>query len=181
MSQFFSGCQFATTYRALRQPSLNRLLTSLREHSGCLFFERRVDGAALRAAFSKNHLVLGLLSDQNTGKRGARLPFLGHECSTSTAPAIFALRYRLPLHTGTCFRTGLARWQLEFGEEISTRENGRPRSLEVIMADVNRAFEKAVRRDPANWFWVHNRWKAEKPAIAKSGTEATGETELLSK
>jgi KDO2-lipid IV(A) lauroyltransferase len=27
------------------------------------------------------------------------------------------------------------------------------------MLDVNRAFEDAVRRDPANWFWVHNRWK----------------------
>jgi KDO2-lipid IV(A) lauroyltransferase len=27
------------------------------------------------------------------------------------------------------------------------------------MLDVNRTFEQAVRRDPANWFWVHNRWK----------------------
>jgi lauroyl/myristoyl acyltransferase len=27
------------------------------------------------------------------------------------------------------------------------------------MRDVNRAFEAAVRRDPANWFWVHRRWK----------------------
>ena len=36
----------------------------------------------------------------------------------------------------------------------------RPRPLpEDIMRDVNRAFEAAVRRDPANWFWVHNRWK----------------------
>jgi lauroyl/myristoyl acyltransferase len=28
---------------------------------------------------------------------------------------------------------------------------------------VNQAFEQAVRRDPANWFWVHNRWKPVKP------------------
>jgi len=27
------------------------------------------------------------------------------------------------------------------------------------MRDVNRALEAAVRRDPANWFWVHRRWK----------------------
>jgi lauroyl/myristoyl acyltransferase len=27
------------------------------------------------------------------------------------------------------------------------------------MRDVNHAFEIAVRRDPANWFWVHRRWK----------------------
>jgi KDO2-lipid IV(A) lauroyltransferase len=33
------------------------------------------------------------------------------------------------------------------------------------MRDVNLAFEAAVRRDPANWFWVHNRWKASKRKI----------------
>jgi lauroyl/myristoyl acyltransferase len=29
------------------------------------------------------------------------------------------------------------------------------------MRDVLRAHEAAVRRDPANWFWVHRRWKAD--------------------
>src|SRR2546422_7185218 len=38
-------------------------------------------------------------------------------------------------------------------------ENGQARSTRAIMLDVNRAFETAARRDPANWFWVHNRWK----------------------
>jgi len=31
------------------------------------------------------------------------------------------------------------------------------------MRDVNHAFELAVKRDPANWFWVHNRWKPIRP------------------
>jgi KDO2-lipid IV(A) lauroyltransferase len=31
------------------------------------------------------------------------------------------------------------------------------------MREVNRSFEKAVRRDPANWFWVHRRWKLKNP------------------
>ena len=35
---FVPGYQFATTYRALRQPALNRLLQGLRNQSGCLFF-----------------------------------------------------------------------------------------------------------------------------------------------
>ena len=36
------------------------------------------------------------------------------------------------------------------------------------MLDVNRAFEMAVKRDPANWFWVHNRWKRGHPAAAST-------------
>ena len=48
------------------------------------------------------------------------------------------------------------------GEEIPTRINGQARPIEDITRDINRAFEAAVRRDPANWFWVHNRWKTPK-------------------
>jgi lauroyl/myristoyl acyltransferase len=164
--QFCPAYQCATTYRGLRQPSLNRFLQSLRERSGCLFFERRTDGAALKAAMNRPGLLLGLLADQHAGD-GRLIPFLDHDCSTSVAPAVFALRYRCPLHTGICYRTGLARWRIEAGPEIPIREtNGAPRGPSAIMADVNRAFEQAVRRDPANWFWVHNRWKLRKSAGA---------------
>jgi KDO2-lipid IV(A) lauroyltransferase len=55
---------------------------------------------------------------------------------------------------------GLARWRIEAGAQIPLYENERARPTPAIMLDVNRAFEVAVRRDPANWFWVHNRWKA---------------------
>jgi KDO2-lipid IV(A) lauroyltransferase len=172
--QFVPIFKCATTYRALKQPALNRLMQSLRERSGCRFFERRSEGAAMRACMSDTGLLIGLLSDQHDGH--LRLPFLGHECSTTSAPAIFALRYHCPLHTAICYRVGLAKWQIEAGDEIPTHENGAPRSVEAIMRDVNRAFEIAVRRDPANWFWVHNRWKTRKsdarnPVSAKMEAE----------
>jgi len=162
--QFVPAFKCATTYRGLRQPSLNRLMQSLRERSGCLFFERRTDAAALKASMTNTGLLLGLLADQHASLGGVRLPFFGHECSTSVAPAVFALRYHCPLHTGICYRVGLARWQIEAGDEIPTHEQDRPRSTEAIMRDVNQAFEIAIRRDPANWFWVHNRWKPAKPS-----------------
>jgi KDO2-lipid IV(A) lauroyltransferase len=156
------GYQFATTYRGLRQASLDRLLRSLRERSGCLFFERRFDAKALKASLNAGGILLGLLSDQHAGEGGLRIPFLGHECSTSAAPAVFSLRYDAALYASFCFRIGLAKWCVKVGRRIPTHENGRPRSSEAIMRDVNRAFEEAVRRDPANWFWVHNRWKLPK-------------------
>jgi KDO2-lipid IV(A) lauroyltransferase len=91
---------------------------------------------------------------------------------------VFALRYRCPLHTGICYRVGLARWRIEAGEEIPTRENGQPLPTLRIMGAVNRAFEIAVRRDPANWFWVHDRWKPPKPAVHRpeSGVKTAVDT-----
>ena len=165
--QYSPGYQCATTYRALKQPELNRLLLSMREKSGCLFFERRTDGPLLRAAMSQPNLILGLLADQSA--RGMRAPFLGHDCDTGLAPAVFALRYQCELYTAFCFRVAPAKWRLELGDEISTHENGSPRSSEDIMRDVNRSFEKAVRRDPANWFWVHRRWKIKNGPVKNGG------------
>lgn len=160
LGQFLPSHQLLTTYRGLRQPSLNRLMQSLRERSGTLYYERRFDGAALKARLNQPGFMLGLLVDQRTAKGGIPLPFFGRECSTNVAPAVFARRYRTPLQPVICYRVGLARWQLEFGPEIPTRADGAARTTEAIMRDVNAALEVAVRRDPANWFWVHNRWKA---------------------
>ena len=159
--QFVPAFKCATTYRGLRQPSLNRLMQSLRERSGCRFFERRTEASALKACLSSAGLLLGLLADQRA-VGSLHLPFFGHECSTSFAPAVFALRYRCPLHTAICYRVAPARWLIEMGDEIPTRENGEARSTEAITRDVNHAFEIAVRRDPANWFWVHDRWQPSK-------------------
>jgi lauroyl/myristoyl acyltransferase len=155
--EYVPAYQSATTYRALKQPAANRLLKSLRGLNGCLFFERRADGNALRELMGRRGVLLGLLGDQSS--QGARLPFLGHDCNTGLAIAVFALRYDCELFPIICYRTALAKWRLEVVEQIPIRENDHPRPSEAIMRDVNLVFEKAVLRDPANWFWVHRRWK----------------------
>ena len=149
--------QCATTYRALRQPVLNRLMQDLRGTSGCLYFERRTDGPLLRATMNQGGIILGLLADQSS--RGLHAPFLGHDCNTGLAPAILALRYNADLYSAICYRVDLAKWRVELGEKISTHADGHPRPSETIIREMNHALETAVRRDPANWFWVHRRWK----------------------
>ena len=158
-NHFLPTVQGATTYRGLNQPSLNRLMQSMREKSGCLFFERRSGAEQLRSAMEQGGLLLGLLVDQHPGRRGVLLPFFGRECFHSAAPAVYALRYQAALFTAICYRVGLARWRIETGPEIPTHQAGEPRSIESITADIAQAFEAAIRRDPANWFWVHKRWK----------------------
>ena len=153
------GYQVATTYRGLKQAGLTRVMQELREKSGSLFFERRKDADALKTAMNRPGMMLGLFTDQHAGDRGVRLPFFGRDCSTSVAPGVLALRYGCPLFTVICYRTAPGRWRIEVGDEIPTHANGQPRSTEDMARDMNRAFEAAIRRDPANWFWVHNRWK----------------------
>ena len=44
------------------------------------------------------------------------------------------------------------------------------------MRDVIRALETAVRRDPANWFWVHSRWKPAPKKVESPGSKVEGQT-----
>ena len=166
-----SGYQVATTYRGLKQAGLTRVMQELREKSGSLFFERRKDADALKAAMSQPGMLLGLFTDQHAGDRGVRLPFFGRDCSTSVAPGVLALRYGCPLFTVICYRIAPGCWRIEVGDEIPTHANGQPRSPEGMARDMNRAYETAIRRDPANWFWVHNRWKEGKWRKEKTGEE----------
>jgi KDO2-lipid IV(A) lauroyltransferase len=157
-----AGYQGATTYRGIRQPMLGKFLQDIRSRSGTLFFERRTGAKALKEALNGKGLLLGLLADQHAGKGGLWIPFFGRPCSTTAAPAILALRYNCPLQTAICYRVGLGRWRFEVGDEIPLCHAGTTRSAEDITQDINDAFEIAIRRDPANWFWVHNRWKPQK-------------------
>ncbi len=172
------GFQGATTYRGIRQPMVGKLMQELRSRSGTQFFERRSGTAALKTAMSGKGLLLGLLADQHAGRGGFWVPFFGELCSTTAAPAVLALRYGCPLHTAICYRTGLARWRFEMSEEIPLYDSGKSRSAESITADINHAFEVAIRRDPANWFWVHDRWKPMKHPVAKRRIGQEGEGKL---
>jgi len=162
---FVPGYDLSTTYRGFRQPWLERLILSLRKKSGICFFDRRWDGVKLRAFMNRPGTITGLLADQSAGRSGLRLPFFGRPCSVTPSPALFALRYNLSLHGCFCRRLGLGRWEIEVGPEISTRFGGRARPIEDIMSDINSLFESFILEDPANWFWVHDRWK--RPERAK--------------
>lgn len=158
-AHFIAGYRMVTTYRALPQPRLDALLLALRQQSGCAVFERRKQSAELFKLIQQPGLCIGLLTDQHAGRAGVWLPVFGRECSTNPAAVVLAQRHKMPLHTAICFRTALARWQIEVGEEIPTFLKGARRPVEDVMREINRAFETAIRRDPANWFWVHRRWK----------------------
>jgi len=152
--------RLATTYRAQRFAPLNTALQRLRDLTGVQFIERHNAVQAVSELFNKNKSILALFSDQHGGGKGLWLPFLGRDCSCSPAPAVIALRYKALLTMAICYRTNLARWRIEVGPVIPTHdEHGQERSLEDITLEIHRQFDIAVRRDPANWFWVHRRWK----------------------
>jgi KDO2-lipid IV(A) lauroyltransferase len=160
VQKHWPGWHLATTYRAQRFAPLNRALQRLRDLTGVQFIERHEAARAITGLFDQSKAILALFSDQHGGGKGLWLPFFGRHCSCSPAPAVIALRYKALLTMAICYRTELARWRIEVGPVIPTHdEHGQERSVESITRDLQQQYEVAVRRDPANWFWVHRRWK----------------------
>lgn len=165
--------QTASTYRAIHPPALDRMLQELRARYDMRFFERTREARALRQFLAQGGVALGLLADQHAGARGLWIPFFGCPCSTSAAPVILAQRYYSAIRTCLCFRVALGRWRVEFGPPIPTRHaDGSPREPAVVMGEVNAGYEAAILRDPANWFWVHRRWKP--PTAQQLAQASTG-------
>ncbi len=144
-----------------RGPGLlaNRLLVHVQRTCHCRFFEAREHARRLRELLREGNVVLGLMADFNPGPKGREVPLFGHPAATPAAPAILALRFRMPLHPAVCYRAGAGRWRVEIGDEIPTRANGRARSVYDILRELNQHFERSIRRDPANWIWPHARWE----------------------
>jgi lauroyl/myristoyl acyltransferase len=171
----FRQYRHAATYRAVRPESLDRLLKNLRESAGLKMYERRSGAELLKRELTEGGLLLVLFCDQSDREHGLELPFLGRPAFTNRAPAVMAARYDCSLFAPICYRLRPGHYRIEMGEPIQTRlPDGTRRSCEAITRDVNAAHEAAILRDPANWFWVHNRWKQKAPRPSESSSIAPG-------
>jgi KDO2-lipid IV(A) lauroyltransferase len=110
---------------------------------------------------------LGLLCDQDAGRRGVFVDFFGRPASTFKSIALMAMEYDALLVVGYGIRLPDdfkdARWvRYEIGceEVIDPRDFACTRdTVHDITQRYTKALERSIRRAPEQYFWVHRRWK----------------------
>ncbi|MCA9080738.1 MAG: lysophospholipid acyltransferase family protein [Planctomycetaceae bacterium] len=117
---------------------------------------------------------LGILCDQDAGRRGVFVDFFGRPASTFKSIALMAIEAKAILVVGYGIRLpddlDNARWtQFEIGCEdiIDPLNLETDDEIREITERYTAALERAIRRAPEQYFWVHRRWKTE-PRIKKS-------------
>jgi KDO2-lipid IV(A) lauroyltransferase len=161
------GMRMHSMYRAPSNKPVDELLLDLR---------RRAIGAnadselpllfakgAIGARFALRHLskagYLGFLIDQKMND-GIEVPFFGLPAMTAPALAALALRYRCPVIPGHVQRLGPARFRLICEPPIAIPETGDARTDQLaLIKAVNLTLERWIRERPAEWLWLHRRWK----------------------
>ncbi|HLK03829.1 MAG TPA: lysophospholipid acyltransferase family protein [Candidatus Acidoferrum sp.] len=149
----------------MARPLDNALLDAFVNHYRCLSGNKPIyKNESARAVLKALHGggVVGILADQNTlPEEGAFVDFFGKTACTTTGIA------RLALHTGAAVVPGYAYWdeaaekyKLRFEPAIEIVDSGD--SERDVLENTQRfakITEDIIRRFPAQWVWVHARWK----------------------
>ncbi len=164
LCQYLPQFSWSTVYRPLGNRYIEAHVRRTRSASGVVLFDRK-SGFNAPTLFLRNGGAVGVLVDQHAGDGGIWTPFFGRLASTTNLAALLALRTGAALVPLAVYTAGPARWRVVISPPVETRdpENGEELNVGVLTARLNAAVEQQVRVAPADWFWVHNRWKTPKP------------------
>ncbi len=112
------------------------------------------------AALRNNELVF-IPIDQNFGTGGIFVNFFGREAATATGPVIFAQRTKAALIPCFILRQPDDKHKIIFEAELELKEGATPQ--DTILINIQRLtdiIESYIRRYPAEWGWIHRRWKS---------------------
>lgn len=161
------GFPMGIVAREMDNPYLHNWFLNQREMTGHRMLLKSGNFDEMTALLEKGG-NLGLLCDQDAGPRGIFVDFFGSPASTFKSIALLALEYDALLMVGYSIRQ-----PDQFGEQFWSRfELGceaviDPRTIEShdpvgeITRQFTLALERAIRRAPEQYFWIHRRWKSE--------------------
>ena len=157
-----SGVRCQVTYRAANNPHFERRLRENRARYGVrLFAPKGAEGTReMMRAFRRGESV-ALMNDQKFNG-GVAAPFFGAMAHTAPGPAVFALKFGIPLLPLSVQRVRKARFRVIVHEPMWLEATGeRDADVEAGVRRINAFMEDRIRERPTEWFWVHRRWPKE--------------------
>ena len=151
-------CKTGTIYQRLANPYIDADVRASRARLGLEPLERK-EGFLRATTLVREGGAVGVLVDQHAGDSGVWCPFFGRLASTSPLAATLTLRTGATLLATAVYTEKPAHWRMVV-EQPALSDTRDPA---VLTAEINRVVESQIRRSPADWFWVHNRWKTPKP------------------
>jgi KDO2-lipid IV(A) lauroyltransferase len=157
--------QIAVVARELDHPIGTRLARYLRERSGNRMVDKKRGLKNILSHLNKNRVV-GIVIDQNTAEReGVLADFFGKPARTTPVAALLARR-GVPVCPSLSRRLPDGRHLVVFFPELPFEKTG------DAEADIHRhltlqsqVIEAWIRQEPAQWLWLHRRWKNQFPEL----------------
>ena len=151
--------------KKIRFAPLNRRIHRLRTRFGLKIVYKKGAMPEMRKMLRRGG-ILGLLVDQSRRSEGVEVTFFGHKVTATPAAAFLAIRCKCPVLPIFCVRKTNGQLIMEVNSPLEMKRTGDLRSdLQANTQIITDAVEKAVRKYPDQWFWVHKRWKKFYPEL----------------
>ncbi len=113
-------------------------------------------------AFLKKNGVLFIQMDQNYGSgKGVFVDFFGRKAATATGPVVFALRSKAAIIPAFIIRKPDNTQEIIIEPEFKIEEKAtHQETLRHNIACLTKIIESYIRKYPAQWSWIHRRWKS---------------------
>jgi KDO2-lipid IV(A) lauroyltransferase len=153
--------------RPMDNPLLDRFFKGFRAAHGQLILPKHGSAKQIAAALDAGH-TLAILGDQWAGPKGCWVDFFGRPTSCHKAIAVFPLSSGAPLVVSYAKR--LHRPLLyEVGSFILDDPTRGPHAMggvRELTQWYNLRLEEIIRRTPEQYWWLHRRWKGNRPRRA---------------
>jgi len=165
------GLRIFSVARELDNPWLDRFVTDFRESRGQTILPKKGSAPDVALVLEENGAI-ALLGDQAAGPKGCWVDFFGRPASVHKAIGVFSITAEAPvLVCSATRRKGLFDFDLRV-EGTADPAAGRPETadLQSLSQWYTSLLEETIRREPAQYWWVHRRWRdrPRKARVARS-------------
>lgn len=154
------GVRIFSVARELDNPLLDRFVTEFRESRGQRILPKKGSAPDVAQVLDENGAI-GLLGDQAAGPKGCWVEFFGRPASVHKAIGVFALSASAPvLVCSATRRRRLFDYDLRLEGVADPAAGGaETETLTSLSQWYTALLEVAIRREPAQYWWVHRRWR----------------------
>lgn len=165
------GYPISFVVRDFKLPRVDRWWRSVREAYGNQVISRKGAFKEMASRLAAGRDVAVLFDQNVTRNHAIFVDWFGRPAATARSLGLAALRTGSPVVVAAITYTGQERYRidaLECNFESLYRD---PRlsnedKLRIISETVSREYQQLIRRAPAEWFWMHRRWKtSEDPQV----------------
>lgn len=160
------GPQLYCIFKEQKNLAVDNVIKQFRINVGLIPFKVRGEAAKGILKVLREKGVVLIVNDQDAGRKGEMIDFLGTPASTSRGPALIAIKHRVPviMAFGVRERDGFIQVHLERFPDIENFSND-DQGVRQFLIEYNTIVEKYIRKYPEQWFWMHRRWKTQKQEV----------------
>jgi KDO2-lipid IV(A) lauroyltransferase len=113
----------------------------------------------------RRNRVVAMLSDQDAGRSGVFVDFLGRQASTPYGPGRMAASTGAALLPASVVRGPAGSHEIVVGRAVEPPPEDLPADerVRLLTAGYTSEFGRFIRRYPEHYFWMHRRWKTKPP------------------